>query len=177
MSNPKKLKVGGILSETQFYTVVALGKGLTKVKTDTGVLVDLSDGYVEQCLTSADQFEKAEKITRTALADKFLSSTRVALTVNFNTKVDEKTVEEKLKAALAKPRTVNVKELVKEVTNGEERTISGRHYGSVNEFGRVQIVDMDAEKDPTKGYDTRLRQVDPRSINWLIVEGTKYEKK
>lgn len=177
MSKFKALRKGDVLSETQYYTVMEVLPTKVKVKSDDGTIIELGAGYVDQCVTSANQFEKTEKITRTALADKFLTSTRVALTVNFNQKVDEKSVEEKLRTALSKPKTVDVKSLVKEVTTGEERTLVGVHYGSVNEFGRVQIVDMQLEKDATKAYDTRLRQVDPRSINWLIVDGVKYEKK
>ena len=177
MSKFKSLKKGDVLSETQYYTVMEVFPGKVKVKSDDDVVIELGAGYVDQCVTSASQFEKTEKLTRTALAEKFLTSTRVALTVNFNQKVDEKSVEEKLRTALSKPKSVDVKTLVKEVTTGEERTLVGRHYGHVNEFGRVQIVDMEVVKDSSKPYDVRLRQVDPRSINWLIVDSVKYEKK
>jgi hypothetical protein len=37
---------------------------------------------------------------------------------------------------------------------------------------------MEVDKDTTKAdYDSRTRQVDPRTINWMIVRGVKYKIK
>jgi hypothetical protein len=47
----------------------------------------------------------------------------------------------------------------------------------MNELGRVQFIDMEEEKTPGKDYDSRQRQVDPRSINWFISRGIKYTVK
>ena len=52
----------------------------------------------------------------------------------------------------------------------------GRHYGEVTEFGRIKFIDMEEEKTPGT-YDNRIRQVDPRTINWFIARGVKYEVK
>ena len=50
----------------------------------------------------------------------------------------------------------------------------GRHYGAVDEFGRIHFVDMEIERDITKSYDNRMRLVDPRTIKYLIVNNVKY---
>lgn len=50
----------------------------------------------------------------------------------------------------------------------------GRHYGNLNEFGRLSFIDMEEIKDSSKPYETRIRQVDPRNLLWLIVDGIKY---
>ena len=44
----------------------------------------------------------------------------------------------------------------------------------MNNFGRVDFVDMEIQKDFSLSYDNRFRQVDPRTIEWLIVNGIKY---
>lgn len=60
---------------------------------------------------------------------------------------------------------------------GEERTMKGRHYGATDPGGRYHFVDMEQENDSSKDYDTRNRLVDPRTLNWLIVNGVKYQVK
>ena len=56
---------------------------------------------------------------------------------------------------------------------GEERTMVGRHYGTQDANGRVSFVDMEVETKAS-GYDARMRLVDPRTLNYLIVGGVKY---
>jgi len=69
------------------------------------------------------------------------------------------------------------KATVKKALEGEERTAVGRHFGVTNEFGRVPFIDMDKEKGDKPDWDARNIQVDPRTINWLIVKGIKYKLK
>lgn len=118
-------------------------------------------------------------ITQTALIDLVLSKPGTIMTVNFNKKIDEKEVAEIILEA--RPATlVGAKKLAKDILRGEERTMIGRHYHSIDEMGRLQFIDMElpkeikTTKDGTCTYDTRLRKVDPRTINWVIVENVKY---
>lgn len=62
-----------------------------------------------------------------------------------------------------KPFTVN---FVK--ADGNERTLRGRLIRPEPLLGRSMVEDLD---EPTSN---KLRQVDHRTINWLIVEGVKY---
>jgi hypothetical protein len=121
------------------------------------------------------------------MAALFLSSIGVAMTVNFNTQVKEKDAVEQLveiypnkggKMASEADYKKRVASIISSVITGKERTMVGRHYGSVNEFGRVSFIDMEVEKDTSKPeYDSRTRQVDPRTINWMIIRGVKYKTK
>lgn len=68
------------------------------------------------------------------------------------------------------PKTIEVaiKKAVKKGIEGEERILTGYHNGSQDSFGRVNVIDMDI----ITGHNMRL--ADPRSLNWLILKGTKY---
>lgn len=73
-------------------------------------------------------------------------------------------IAEILVTAFNRPFSVN---FVKQ--NGEERTLRGRLVNSEHLMGRSMVEDLDVDAD-----SHRLRQVDHRTINWLIVDGVKY---
>lgn len=176
--NFKNLKVSEILSETQFYTVVKIQGDKVQIKNDAGTNIVVDKNYVESCLTSATQYDKEETLNMTEAAAKFIAHTGVAITVNFNTKVKEpdvvKEIMEAYSSSTPKEIEAKVKKAVKNAMTGTERTMSGRHYGNMNELGRIQFTDMEVVADKSKSYDARLRLVDPRTINWFISRGIKY---
>jgi hypothetical protein len=176
--NFKKLKKGNILSETQFYTVEIISRNRVQLKNDSGESIVVDEAYVEKCLLSADQFTDTKTVTKTEAASLFLGMSGVAMTVNFNKQVKESDVVKEIQSAYEdstpKEFSTKLKKAVKEALDGIERTMVGRHYGSVNELGRVSFIDMEEPKDLGKDYDTRVRQVDPRTINWIVCRGIKY---
>lgn len=184
MTKFRNLKVGEKLSETQYYSVEKISGDKVQLKPDSGDPIVVDKGYVENFLNSSIQYDTEEKITRTEAAAKFLASSGVALTVNFNTQVKEKDALEQMasiypnkggKMLSEADFKKKAKEILNSVITGKERTMIGRHYGSVNEFGRVSFIDMEEKKDETKPeYDSRTRQVDPRTINWMVIKGVKY---
>lgn len=185
-TNFAQLKEKDKLSETQFYTVVKKAGAKVQLMNDLGENIIVDKAYAEKLLISADQFSETKKITKTEAANLFLMSHSIVLTVNFNTQVKEKDAKEELYKLYpnTKGRILSladfkdrVDSIVKSVITGEARTMVGRHFGEANEFGRVNFIDMEQSKDPAKEYDTRLRQVDPRTINWMIIKGVKYEIK
>ncbi len=167
-------------SEIQYYTQVdTLADGGIVVLNETGQKISLSPKYVQDCLISADTFSKEEKVTRTQLAEKFISSTRVVMTVCYNKQVKSTDVKDKLASLEGHTGASFKKELAKvskTLLEGEERVMVGRHYGHINEFGRIDFTDMEQEKGDGV-FDGRLRQVDPRTLSWLIVDGVKYIQK
>lgn len=62
-----------------------------------------------------------------------------------------------------RPFTVNF-----EKNDGVERTLRGRLIAPEPLLGRSMVEDLDETSDH------KLRQVDHRTIKWIIVEGTKY---
>jgi hypothetical protein len=59
---------------------------------------------------------------------------------------------------------------------GELRIMKGRHYGNMDDLGRIQFIDMEADRG-TSEHDGRNRQVDPRTIQSITVNGVKYNLK
>lgn len=185
------LKKGAILSETSFYVVEGFEGDSLIVKTDNGQKVKISAKYAEGLLSSADSFSKEEAKTMTELADLFITSPRVAMTVAFFKKDVAKTkkaYEAEKSEAIQRIQDANIAKVptllndlienpLSKVIPGELRVMKGRHYGSVDELGRIQFTDMELEKESGKDYDSRLRQVDPRTIQFVIVGDTKYSLK
>jgi hypothetical protein len=176
------------LSETQFYTVKKITNDAIEVVNDYGEEIILPKGYVEKLLVTSDQVNETKTMSRTDVINLFMTSTNVICTVNFNKKVDEKDVQKQLFALY--PNTGGkilskadyekaVKKNLADALEGAERTMVGRHYGRTDEFGRIKFIDMEAAGgyDEAKDTDSRQRLVDPRTINFIILRGVKYEVK
>lgn len=185
MTEFKKLEVGNVLSETQYYTVEKIKGNNIQLGMDGGESIIVEKGYVEAFLSSANQFKSTEKKTKTELAELFINSPRIAMTVCFF-KQDKPKTKKKYKEELAAQAEVVKNDFlnngisaietalanpIKDYTPGELRAMIGRHYGVVDDLGRVTFVDMEIKS----GMNTR--QVDPRTIQYIIVDDVKYELK
>lgn len=188
MTKFKNLTSKTKLSETQFYSVEVIKGDKVQLKNDFGELIVVDKPYVEKLLVTNDQVESNKTMSRTDVINLFMTSTNVICTVNFNKKIDEKEVKKELVALY--PNTGGkiiskadfekaISKSLKNALTGEERTMVGRHYGHADEFGRIKFIDMEAPGgyDEAKGTDSRQRLVDPRTINWIILRGIKYEAK
>lgn len=175
-----ELKKDNILGESQYYKVVKKSTNSVTLSIE-GQEVEIGKEYIEKYLDSADQFNTTEKHTKTQLADLFVSNPRIVMTVAF-IKQDKPKTKKAYKADL-EVQAAKVKEefLAKGVSAieealanpvlfyipGELRIMRGRHYGELNDMGRINFVDMDVT-------DSNIRQVDPRTIQYLIINNTKY---
>lgn len=182
MTKFSNLKEGAILGESQYYTVEKIKGDKVQLLPDGGTSIVVDKAYVENYLHSADQFTKEEKLTKTQLAELFINSPRLAMTVAFfkqdkpkskkQYKEDLATQAEKIKNDFMKKGISAIEEALMEPVltyiPGELRIMRGRHYGEVDELGRIQFTDMDI----TTGHNAR--QVDPRTIQWVIVNDVKY---
>lgn len=182
------IEPGSILSETSFYVVKEVQKDLIIVNDDFGHSIKLGRKYVEEITISADYYETEEKKSMTELADILINSPRTAMTVCFVTKDTEKTkkdFEAEKQAKITEIQNASLKNAeallnnlienpITRVIPGKERVMKGRHYGNLDDLGRVHFIDMEITRDASKDYDTRSRQVDPRTIKWLIVNKVKY---
>lgn len=168
-------KVGDKFSETQYYTVVKKTVDKAQLKNSLGQDIVVDKAYIEDCLTSGNQFEKEEKINKTDLAALFLKNANVVFTVSFNKQVKPEDVTKEILSAYegSTPKSIEaaIKKAVKRGLEGEERILVGYHSGTQDDFGRVQAVDMNI----TEGHN--IRQVDPRQLNYLVVRGIKYTLK
>ncbi len=163
----KDLKKNEVLSETQYYTVEKVSGDKVQLRNDNGEPIVVDSKYVENCLNSGVQYSSEKKVSRTELAQLFIGNPLIAMTVNYNKQLDVNDVIDNLVKSTNKTE-------IKALLKGEERTMVGRHFGEITDLGRVQFIDMEVPKDTSKGYDNRLRQVDPRTINFLVLKNTKY---
>jgi hypothetical protein len=175
------LKKGTVLSETQYYTVEQTEGIYVHLKTDNGEDITVNADYINNHVNVADQYDTEEIKSRTEVIQIFLAHPYTAMTVNFNKKVDPKEVAKEIEEAYlnSTPRDASTKmrQALNRALEGTERTMIGRHHGHHDEFGRVSFVDMQIARNTSANTDTRLRLVDPRTINWLIVKGVKYKVK
>lgn len=187
----KDLKVGSILSESSFFTVKKVNPNDVTVVDDLGNELNISNSYVEAVLSSAELFESEEKKTMTELADILVNNPRVAMTVAFFKKDVAKTQKAYKAEVAAVIKTVQeatvskvealltnlIENPISKVIPGELRIMKGRHYGNVDDLGRVHFVDMEQAKGDKPDSDARMRQIDPRTIQYIIVGGIKYSLK
>lgn len=172
------MQVGDIYSEISFYKIKEINNDKILVELDNGKVATIGIAYLKNFLISASDFIETKTVTRTEIADIFIKNSRIAMTVCFHKQINKdsivKEVLEKIQNCTVKSLESEIKKIITKTIDGEIRTIKGRHYGIMNNFGRVDFVDMEIQKDFSLSYDNRFRQVDPRTIEWLIVNGIKY---
>lgn len=180
----KKLNPGSILSESTYYIVKEV-KGNDVICDINGQEVTLSKEYTEALLHSADQYSSEEQKTKTELAEIAIKSSRIAMTIAFYKQDKDKTkkafMAEKA-AKIAEIQNARVSEVESLLSNlidnpilsyipGELRIMKGVHYGDIDDLGRIQFSDMEI----AQGHN--MRQVDPRTIEYIIVNNIKYTLK
>jgi hypothetical protein len=170
-----EIKKGDKWSRFSYGEITDINGEDVQLKNEHGQQWWISKALLENEFSFASSIEETKRINQTELSSLVIGNPGVVMTVNFNKKVDEKDVAEIILEA--RPATlVGAKKLAKDILKGEERTIVGRHVNSIDEMGRLQFIDMELERDTSKEYDTRLRKVDPRTINWVIFKNVKYTK-
>lgn len=178
MGKFKNLKTGDVLSETSFYKVEKVVGNKVQLGMENGESVVLDEGYVNSFLSSADQYSKEEAVTRTEMGEIMIKSSFRALTASYQKQVKDTDIQKEIQDAYdnstPKEFGTKMKAAVKKGLNGEERIMKGRHFGVQDVNGRLSFVDMGIDRDTSKTYDTRLRLLDPRTLNWLIVDDVKY---
>ena len=116
---------------------------------------------------NAGVFASEEKLSLTKVAKVLEEAKTTCFTVCFNSKVDEKTVKEKLAALTSADLKdkAKVAQTAKDLLVGKETVIVGYLSNSQGKLGRSLIVDL-----PTEGF----RSVDHRTIKWIIIKNVKY---
>lgn len=178
-----KIKVGEVLSETSYYVV--------KSKTSNGLelydahknIINIGKEYVEKILSSADQFVSIEEKNQTELIQLVMSNPRVACSIYYQKQDEKKKVgdfkaEKAAKIAEIQNAPVSkVEKLLSDLIDnpilptipGAMRLIKGYYTGKQNERGRFEFIDMED--------NNVMKQVDPRTMEYVIVNNVKYIKK
>lgn len=174
------IKIGDKFSRLSYGEVTDVNGDSIFLKNEFGLQWSISKDIFDKEFNLASPYASEEAVSRTRLTEIILENTGVIMTVNFNKKVDEKVIKGALDSIVELTKRgegVNTKNLTKEILTGEERIIVGRHNHHIDEMGRLQFVDMELARDESKEYDVRLRKVDPRTVNWVIVKNIKYKLK
>ena len=170
-TDSNKLKIGDRLSETQYYKIMSIEDTKICVSNERGFTFNIGKNIVEEGMYTSNQYDKEVKMSRTDIVNIFENAKDNIFTINFNKLPTEKSVIEKLSKVQISSLGSNkeLKKLSKQLMLGEERTIVGYLIHTEPKMGRTSVVDL--EIDPKK---YRLRLVDHRTINWLILKNVKY---
>jgi len=167
-----KVKVGSKWSRQSYGEIVDTHPQGYKVRNELGHEWFVSTEILDYEFTFADQYDEEVTLTRTSMVEKILASTRIAMTVHFTKKPEFKKLHECVAAMLVsdvRPGPRQLAKILKEATEGEPRTMIGRHYGEFDDLGRLRFTDMEDGGG--------LRLVDPRTVLWCIISGKRYEVK
>lgn len=171
------LEKGQYLSETQYYQIQRVDIASIVVKNERDFEFTVSKRIVEEGMYSASQYDQEVEVTRTELIEIFRTVGDTVFTVNFN-KMPTADVINIAIEGLNKGKILPIKEMkakVKEAFKGEERTLIGYLVKTETGFGRSMVIDLEQQRGDKPDYDQRLRQVDHRTLNWLIHKNIKYK--
>lgn len=174
-----KMNVGDRLFEVQYYEVVEidLDRKEAVLRNERGYELEVTHDVIEEGMYTANQFVNEERVSRTQLVEILENAKDTIFTVSFHKQPKEKEVLDEALAVLREEAgEVDKKTLEKHLgaairrsINGEERTLVGYLLQTEPKMGRSQVIDLEA---PITGH--RIRLVDHRSINWMIIKNTKY---
>lgn len=116
-------------------------------------------------MNSGTVYDKEEKMSRTQVIEKLLEAGECVLTVHFNKKVDDKHVKEILSKTNS---NTDLKKLSKEIVIGKECEMTCYLTSSDNQLGRSSVIDLNAP------HGMNFRQIDHRTINWMVLRNVKY---
>lgn len=164
--NVGELQTGDYLSETQYYKVLSRKQGGIEVENERGFKFNISEPIIQEGCYSSNQFTDEEKVTQTELADILQNAGDSVFSINFNKKTKPEDVLAELKKLPKKEFTVKA---MKTAIAGEARTMVAHRVSSEPSLGRTQVVDLETEIG-----GRRLRLIDHRTINWIVLKNVRY---
>jgi len=182
-SDYKQVKVGDYWSRVSNGKITGINSDGFIIENEEGKSWQISREIIDNEFYFHNQYTVEIEVTRSVLAELFIKYARLIMTVNFNKQIKEKDLNTQYfelyankggKLLSQTEYEKSVKSITKTAIKGEERTIVGRHESHTNDFGRMHFTDVEANWDKSKDYDTRHRLVDPRTLNWMIVNNVKY---
>ena len=175
-SEVKSMTKGTRLSETQYYEVISVDHTTIKVKNERGFEFSMGHSIAEEGSYSANQFSETKEVTRTELIEIFSKVGDTVFTVNFNKQPTIEAINKAIESANKGKilPTAEIKKVIKNAYKGEERTLVGYLISTETGFGRSMVIDLEEDRGTKPDWDARIRQVDHRTLNWLIHKNVKY---
>lgn len=177
-----EIAAGDYLSETQYYRVLRNTGTMLEVENERGFPFAVAKGIVEEGIYTANQFdaEKEVLVTRTELIRIFGTVNDTVFKVCFNKQPTADAINEAIASANRGKilPIAELKKVVKTAYKGEERVLTGYLVSTETGFGRSMVIDLEADRSKsTADWDSRLKQVDHRTLNWLVFKNVKYSVK
>jgi len=162
----KKIKVGSVFSRHSFGKVMAIDNHnkMMTIQNSNGDSWSIGAQIMEKEFSFADQIESEETVSRTRIIELLTDHPRTAMTIHFNKKPNAKNIAKELRPGKGDMSVKDWDAKVKELLQGDERVMVGYHVCSFDEHRRLRFNETD------KGQ----RLVDPRTLNWMIVDCVKY---
>lgn len=163
-----QIKVGDKLSRLSYLKILTVFSSAVEVQNEEGVKWTIDKAIIEKECYSADQFTETKIVNRSELIEIFNKTGDNIYTVNFNKQAkladafDAVCNKGKLKS------NATLKKELSEAMNGEERTLIGYTISREVAWGRSMVINLETEDK------NRIRQVDHRTLNWLICQNVKY---
>lgn len=160
-----KLNVGDFLSRTSYMKILSTNGKFASVENEKGLVWDIDKSILEKEAFTANQAEEVIEVNRTELINIFNKVGDAVFTVNFNKQPTWEDYAELTRNEGSKIRSfADMKKDFKAFV-GDERTLIGYLLKEENGFGRSLVLDLE-KKQP--------RQVDHRTLRWLIWKNKKY---
>ena len=163
--NRDQLSVGDHFSSISYLKVQKIEGDTVTVENSLGGSWVISKDLLVRDAWSAELYAQEVKTTMTELARILSECQDTVFTVSFKRKVTADDLMATL-ATMDESKVSKAKDLEKLVTLGQDCQITGRLAGEETVFGRSLVVDLDA--------DSGFKQVDHRTINWIIYKNVKY---
>jgi len=176
----RRVKAGDKWSRLSYGTVEGFAGPNIRVRNEAGNSWEVGQSIFEDEFDTV-QYDEVRQVTRTDMQEIVLQNPSVVMLVEFRKQAEARDLVAVVMDLLHDPTPVQtsggktskikVSKVLKEPTAGKKRTMIGRHNGTINESGRIDFVDMEV----TKG--SPLRQIDPRTIDRVVVRGVCFELK
>jgi len=139
------------------------------VENSFGETMHVSKDIIEK-MDSGNHNAKEQPVNMTELAEILESVGDTVFTVSFKKLVKESDVQDKLSSMtpvqLKDAKTLT--DLTKSIVEGEDCTMTCHLVEAESSLGRSTVIDL------TSTHDDKFRQVDHRSINYIIFKNVKY---
>jgi len=139
------------------------------VENSFGETMHVSKDIIEK-MDSGNHNAKEQPVNMTELAEILESVGDTVFTVSFKKLVKESDVQDKLSSMtpvqLKDAKTLT--DLTKSIVEGEDCTMTCHLVEAESSLGRSTVIDL------TSTHDNKFRQVDHRSINYIIFKNVKY---
>lgn len=171
-------------SETQFYKEVKRVGNRVQLVNQKGENIIVEKEYLDT-INSHDRVKTEEKLSQTEIVNIILANPKTVMSVYFQKQDTPKTKVKYNSEKVAKIEEIkeakvsDIERLLSDLIDnpittyivGEMRLMKGYHFGNQDERGRIQFKDMEEKNTEI------LKAVDPRTIEYAIVNNVKYIKK